>query len=177
MQKRVIFITGVLALGWQVCSAQVLTPGSGPANDQGQSRTNNDVAFVPRDSEASYGYKTGYTGFGLSLFNLTFPNPSWDVYGFRLNLGWGGYNRTCGFDTGTFSASRSVAGLQVNLFGNFSAGEADGLQIGLANVNRARTRGLQIGVVNVAGTLEGVQIGLLNFAKNTYRLPLLNVGW
>lgn len=71
----------------------------------------------------------------------------------------------------------TVNGAQITLLAN-SADEVNGVQIGLA-LNRAEqdVRGLQVGLVNLAGDLKGLQLGLLNINRAGWVFPLINVSW
>lgn len=159
-------------------AAQVLTPGTGVANDHGYGATRPaGVAYAPRTVEAGYGYDDGMTAIGFTFLAWSVPSRFWDATGLRLNLGWSAYRDTTGLDLGTFSASRSATGLFVNLCGNYCAEDAVGWQNGLVNVVDRRMCGLQIGLVNYADRLDGVQIGLLNFARSQWSFPILNVAW
>lgn len=53
------------------------------------------------------------------------------------------------------------AGVAANVIGNFSERDSEGLQIGL---------------VNSAGRLNGVQVGLLNNSRAQLSFPILNAG-
>ena len=95
----------------------------------------------------------------------------------QLNLGWGAYRDTAGFDFGVFSANRNADGLFINWCGTYATGDSHGWQNGLVNVVSHRMCGLQIGLVNYADRLDGVQIGLLNFARSQWFFPFINIGW
>jgi len=158
-------------------TAQFL-PGQGIANDHGQGPARNvGVAYVPRTVETDYGYDDGMTVIGFTFLPWAVPNHSWDVTGVRLNLGWGAYRDTAGFDFGVFSANRNADGLFINWCGTYATGDSYGWQNGLVNVVTHRMCGLQIGLVNYADRLDGVQIGLLNFARSQWFFPIINIGW
>ena len=65
--------------------------------------------------------------------------------------------------------SKGMSGTQAAGFANITKGDVDGLQIsGFLNVAK-RVKGVQIGIINIADTIEnGVAIGVLNFVKNGY---------
>ena len=77
----------------------------------------------------------------------------------------------------------STSGVQIAGFGNIAGGMADGVQIAgfsnisdrfngfqLAPVNVIGTgRGLQVGIVNIADSLDGVPFGIISWVKNGYR--------
>ncbi len=172
--------------------AQVLTPYSGVANDHGYGPTAPvNVAYAPRTVETGYGYGGGQTFLSVTILPWSAPGESWDVRGLRLNLGWGANREMYGIDAGLFGWSDVFAGIGVNVFGNYTEHDADGIQIGLINEVDGRMRGIQIGLVNscevqnslniglvnIAERLEGVQIGLLNFNRCGIDMPILNAGW
>lgn len=167
-----------LVCGTLVAYAQATwQPGQGVANDHAVGAHPHDVVFVPRGGGAPYGYRAYDTAIGLTFLPWSCPNFESCVKGFRLNLGWGSYAGTYGFDVGTFSNAGDFAGLAINWFGNLVETDAAGLQIGFVNVVGHRTAGLQIGLVNYTEHLDGVQIGLLNFATSQWTLPFINVAW
>lgn len=175
--KKLVMVA--MVMGTAVAAmAQVLTPQAGVANDHGYGKTRPaSVAYLPRTTETGYGYEDGMTAIGLTILPWAIPNSSWDVTGFRLNLGWGAYRDTAALDVGVFSTSRMAKALQINLFGNYATDSAWGWQNGLVNVVSRRMCGLQIGLVNYAERLDGVQIGLLNFARSQWFFPFVNIGW
>ncbi|MGN0852596.1 MAG: LA_2272 family surface repeat-containing protein [Kiritimatiellia bacterium] len=176
MMKRMAFVLAAAAS--MAAAAQVVTPSSAVANDHGTGGTRPvSVAYAPRTVESGYGYVDGMTVFGLTLLPWSLPNPSFDVTGVRLNLGWGGYRNGVGLDAGLFSAGQTAKALQINLLGNWTADFATGWQNGLVNVAGGHVCGVQIGLVNVADSLEGVQIGLLNFVRTRQFFPIVNLGW
>lgn len=172
-----LFSMMVLGTALTCGAQQVFTPGNGPANDQGQYHRAQDVSFIPRNSENGYGYRNGFIPVGFTFLPWVIPNHEYSMYGFRLNLGWAAYREMIGLDTGVFSLSGDAAGIQVNLFGNATAHDMQGLEIGLVNVAGRKEQGLQIGLVNYAQHLEGVQIGLINIAREQWTLPILNVAF
>lgn len=67
-----------------------------------------------------------------------------------------------------------VVGIQTSLISTVSE-ETTGLQFSLVNFS-VKVAGVQLGIVNVADD-ESLQIGLLNFIKNSpvFCLPIVNV--
>ena len=116
---------------------------------------------------------------GGTILPWSVPNEESNVYGFRLNLGWGSYASTYGLDVGAFSScTKNFGGIAVNLCGNVAGETMGGLQIGAVNVVRGRAYGLQIAFVNFAEDLHGVQIGGLNFNNSGLRcFPIINAGF
>ena len=152
-------------------------PGQGAANDHARGGNPRDVVFVQRGAGNPYGYRAYNTVIGFTLLPWSLPNDESSVTGLRLNLGWGRYAWTRGVDLGAFSYSGEFRGIAANVLGNRADGDALGLQVGLVNLAGRRAAGLQIGLVNHVERLEGVQIGLLNFATSQWTLPFINIGW
>lgn len=159
-----------------VCAQSQWQAGKGVSNDHADGRNAHDVTFVARDSLNGYGYRQYSMPAGLTVLPWSLPNFESSVYGIRLNLGWGRYAETYGLDAGIFSNSGEFGGIAANLIGNAVSGTCSGLQAGLVNVGREGVCGLQVGAVNFAGRLYGVQIGFLNFNRSGVVLPLINVG-
>ena len=177
MKKWTLLCAGIAAAALTAVAEPLLTPTTGVANDHGERGTSRDIQFVPRSTETGYGYRSYVTGLGFTVLPWSFPNYESSVYGLRTNLGWGYYRESVGLDSGLFSHAGSCSALQINVFGNLTDQDSDGLHIGLVNVVGKRQRGLQIGLVNYADYLQGVQIGLLNFTGRQCCLPLLNIAW
>ena len=158
--KKILMMAAMAAT--IAAAAQPLTPGTGVANDHtGNIGGATGVVYAPRTVETDYGYADGMTVVGFTFLPWAFPNSSWDVTGVRMNLGWGAYRDTAGFDFGVFSSNH----------------DSRSWQNGLVNVVTHRMCGLQIGLVNYADRLDGVQIGLLNFARSQWFFPIINIGW
>ena len=169
----ILCICGILA------AQQVsLQPGRGVANEgtiPGKADTR--INFTARDAENGYGY-SGYTvPIGLTILPWALPNQESYAKGLRLNFGWGSYKETTGLDLGLFSAGEEHTILGINAFGHYSKNNACGCEIGLVNVAGGIMSGLQLGLVNYAGTLYGVQIGLVNVARTQWCIPILNICW
>ena len=115
---------------------------------------------------------------GVSLLS-EIPNEESNIYGARLNLGWGAYANTYGLDVGAFSScTKDFGGIAANLCGNVAGGTMGGIQVGAVNVVRGSAYGLQIAFVNFAEDLHGVQIGGLNFNNSGLKcFPIINVGF
>ena len=177
MSKKCIFlvlcICGILA-----AQQNTLQPGQGLANEgtvPGKADTR--IAYNTRSSETGYGYR-GYTlPIGATFLPWAVPNSESYVNGLRLNFGWGAYKETIGLDLGLFSAGEQHAVLGINVFGHYSKDNAAGCEIGLVNVVGGEMDGLQIGLVNYADVLYGVQIGLINISRTQWCIPILNICW
>ncbi len=141
---------------------------------------------------------TGLAGEGEKPAQFAFFEP-WQVFdkdtsigGFRFNLIYGYNKNVTGLDFGTVNrASGNVTGIEigaVNIVGgnftgwqssiaNMTAGDFVGLQSGFFNSAERKMSGVQLGFYNVAGTLDGLQLGLLNFnnaGKPMKFLPIVN---
>ena len=152
--------------------------GKGVANDRANGRNDRDVTFVERGNGQAYGWRGWDMAIGGTFLPWAIPNYESNVYGLRINLGWGTYAKTCGIDAGAFSStSGDFGGIQANFCGNVVGQTAGGIQIGAVNVGRGRVYGLQIAFVNFAEDLHGVQIGGLNFNRSGITFPIINVGF
>ena len=168
----------VLSIVCVACAAAAqMRPGQGVANDHARGGNPRDVVFVERGGGNPYGYRSYDTVLGFTFLPWSFPNEESSVRGLRLNLGWGRYVETRGIDLGVFSNSGDFRGIGANLLGARTTRDARGIQVGLVNVTGRRAAGLQIGLVNHVNRLEGIQIGLLNFATSQWTLPLINIAW
>ena len=67
--------------------------------------------------------------------------------------------------------NRDLKGLQSGLV-NISQGEVTGVQWGLVNLAHGHVTGVQLGLVNYVNSIKGLQLGLLNIARNGY-LPAM----
>ena len=176
MKKIVISLTAAaLAMGVQAAKFEA---GKGIANDRATGQNDRDVTFVERGNGNAYGWRGWDMAIGGTILPWAIPNFESNVYGLRINLGWGTYANTYGLDAGAFSStSGDFGGIQANLCGNAVGGTAGGLQVGAVNVGRGRVYGLQIGFVNFAEDLHGVQIGGLNFNRSGITLPIINAAF
>lgn len=161
-----------------VASAEAqLRPGEGIANDHADGGNARDVVFVVRGGENAYGYRSYDTFVGFTFLPWAVPNSESTVRGVRFNFGWGRYAATYGLDTGAFSNSGDFCGVGTTFLANVVSRNATGVQIAGANIVGGTAKGLQIGFVNYAERLEGVQIGVINFAMSQWVLPIINVAW
>lgn len=108
--------------------------------------------------------------FGVAFFHpIQYPERGTSVEGIRLNAFYAVNQDLTGVDLGLIVPVNVVEGnfqgVQLGAV-NLNRRRSKGLQIGL--VNRARTvRGVQFGAVNMARTLDGLQIGLVNLKSRT----------
>lgn len=166
----------LIAIASSFVSLAQFAPGKGVANDHAGDGKSTDVVFVQRGGGNGYGYVSYDTAVGLTFFPWSLPNFESTVKGLRVNFGWGEHAGVYGIDTGLFAASKSFAGISATFLGAFTR-EARGLAVGLVNVTKGSTAGLQIGLVNSTDSLCGMQIGLLNFSWSQWSMPILNVAF
>lgn len=170
--------------------AMVLCMGVAPV----VSAQNTSVAGVP----VAVAQENGpYTPFMLSFTSpLEVPFRDFDVGGLRVNIIYGECQNFDGLDLGLAGRIKGHGnglqsnainiidgdglGLQGNWIVGFVKGEYDGLQVGAVNYadtmqglqigalyNGANyMQGLQIGLINTARTMIGVQIGLVNVVQD-----------
>ena len=79
--------------------------GRGIANDRATGAGPNDVTFVTRGNGNAYGWRGWDMAIGGTILPWSIPNEESNVYGLRINLGWGSYASTYGIDAGAFSSS------------------------------------------------------------------------
>ena len=160
-------------------NAARLEAGKGVANDRARGAGPTDVTFVTRGNGNAYGWRGWDMAVGATILPWTIPNNESNVYGLRLNFGWGAYAKTYGLDAGAFSSTtKDFGGIAANLVGNSVGGTMGGIQVGGVNVVRGKAYGLQIAFVNFAEDLHGVQIGGLNFNNSGCKcFPIINVGF
>ena len=168
----------VLSVAATLCAeAAGFQPGKGVANTPATGDKN--VTFVARGNGNQYGWRGWDMAIGATILPWSLPNNESNVYGLRLNLGWGKYANTYGLDAGAFSATDfNFGGIAANLVGNYVGSTMGGLQVGALNFVNGAVYGVQVGFVNFAEDLNGVQIGVLNYnASGVYCLPIINVGF
>jgi hypothetical protein len=111
-------------------------------------------------------------GFQASLSpDIAVEDPDTRINGVSLNI-WGENPQsalTLGFVNGSTGESKGVS---VGLF-NYAENYA-GFHWGFVNYTRGEFAGLQMGPVNIAGTLNGVQLGWVNIARE---LSGVQVSW
>lgn len=124
-----------------------------------------DIAIEPRTTQIN----------GLSL-NIWGENPQ---NGVAIGFVNGSTGQSAGFSWGLWNYAESYTGVQFGIVNstssdfvgwqdavvNYDAGNCTGLAWGVVNIAQ-NMRGLQLGGFNYAGTLNGVQIGLVNIAAN-----------
>jgi len=175
--RKLLFVCLMSACAFVAKAEATWKAGQGVANDHATGANARDIPFVARDANAGYGYRQFGLPIGVTVLPWSIPNFESFVYGVRFNFGWGRYAETYGIDWGTFSNSGEFGGIAANVFGNYVTGRAAGFQAGFVNLCEGDVYGLQIGAVNVAGRLKGVQIGFLNFNRSGITLPLINAGF
>ncbi len=127
----------------------------------------------------------------LSLFNPVQIVPeNQSVSGLRLSLIYGVNANMTGFDwglvtktTGTFSGvqwagvglvNRDFTGWQAN-FVSITDGSFKGLQMSGIYSYANHVNGVQFSLINSAGSMKGIQIGLLNFIKQGGFMPIFPI--
>lgn len=136
-----------------------------------------NVEFVARDASAGYGYRQYQLPIGFTFMPWSLPNFESSVYGLRLDLGWGSYAETYGIEGGLFCRSGDFGGIAAPLIANCTSHTAGGLLVAAVNYSKGDVYGVQIGAVNIAERLHGVQIGFLNFNGSGITLPIINAGF
>jgi len=100
-----------------------------------------------------YGVNSGMTGLDLGIWNETRSQP-------QVGLQWGIVGKSLG----------GFQGWQANTV-NISQNMFEGFQSGWVNHHSGKFSGLQLAIVNYAETMNGIQIGLLNFIKKGGFMP------
>lgn len=104
----------------------------------------------------------------LALFNpIQIFNENTSITGLRISLLYGKNATVSGLDWGLVNHTTSGVskGVQFGLVGLVEANYV-GWQDNGVNITEEKFEGLQLGIVNYAGTVSGVQIGLVNYASN-----------
>ena len=97
----------------------------------------------------------------------------------------GSADNSSGLSLGVLNYSESYAGVQW-AFANFTEGDCTGWQggpllgllVSVVNYTGGHMRGVQAGVINLAGTLSGLQLGLINYtrqAESGVQIGLVNL--
>ena len=108
----------------------------------------------------------GLIGLGFGPF-FQLSESDTDIYGLRINLGYGTNDNVWGLDIGTVNSSNFSAGLAIG--GWNKIGTAVGFQLGLIN-NVHSAYGFQFGGWNTSQEMTGFQIGGINDTQNTLGL-------
>ena len=178
LQKTLLSVCAAAGIA-SAASAAGFEAGQGVANDLATGANERDVTFIERGGNNSYGWRSYDIAIGVTVLPWSIPNEESSVYGLRFNFGWGAYMDMYGLDSGVFSdTTRNFGGFSATLFGNRVGGLVKGVQIGLVNIAQDSAYGLQIGAVNFAEDLHGVQIGVLNFNNTGLKcFPIMNIGF
>lgn len=100
---------------------------------------------------------------------------SLQAQGIQIALGYNYTGNTLiGIQTalGMNSVRGNLIGAQFALGVNSAGPYSRGLQAGMVNISHDHLLGGQIGLVNIAGTLQGIQVGLINIADDVTGIPL-----
>jgi hypothetical protein len=123
---------------------------------------------------------------GVALFSpLQYPTPEDSIKGIRVNAIYAVNQDLTGIDFGLFIPFNFVRGdlkgIQFGAIYNCVEGQSEGIQWGLVNTTKGDLTGAQLGFVNFvdgkatglqwgfynqAGSLEGIQLGLININKS-----------
>lgn len=115
-------------------------------------------------------------------FNYPAETDNSQVDGLKLGLPiCSGYGSVEGMELSIIcSATQNISGLQWSFIGANTCRELNGTQLGLLNVVSGKTEGGQIGIINIAKHVAGIQLGLINSAKHGLQLGMINInedGW
>lgn len=136
-----------------------------------------------------------YNAVGLDPISVTFYEQIHPLHlgevnthnGLQIAAGFNFNARINGIQlAGLCNAAHEVNGAQISLLYNISGSTVNGFQVGLIN-GAPDLRGLQVGVINFSlGSFKGLQLGLINISGGEYLahktgrsrvLPILNIGW
>ena len=116
---------------------------------------------------------------GLSILTppVQLPSPSHTVFGGMINLGYGQVDNLAFLDVGIVNNVTDTMSGLEVGLVNL-AGTCFGAQVGALNV-ASKTGALQLGVLNFTGDLHGLQLGVLNFSSSggAVVFPILNLGF
>ncbi len=139
--------------------------------------------------------EAGKSRFGqFAFFNPVQVFPEADsVRVIRFNMLYGVNANVSGLDIGTANVVKGkLSGIQLGLFNwvegdaeawqsalvNLTDGDFLGFQSGVFNRTKKQCKGAQLGFVNMAGSLHGLQLGILNInesgSKYKKYLPVVN---
>lgn len=118
-----------------------------------------------KDADRGNGDVRPWFPIGLSIIMppVQLPSPSHAVFGAMVNLGYGQVTDSALLDVGL------VNNVTRNMVG---------LEVGPVNM-AGSVFGVQVGVVNFADDLHGIQLGVLNFSSNggAVVFPIFNLGF
>jgi len=114
------------------------------------------------------GYTAGVNGLEVAgLFNINKKNVKYLQLAGVFNLAGG--NATGLQLAGAHNrALDTVRGVQISLFTNKAQAQLSGVQISALHNETRRLKGVQMGMVNVADTSQGISIGLINIIYNGF---------
>jgi hypothetical protein len=130
------------------------------------------------DQSTIYGVNDDVQGIDVGIVN----NANGSVHGFEL----GAVNQVDKYFGGwqfglSNSVKRDFKGFQLGLLANVASRSCEGFQAAvLFNDTEEEMHGLQLGIINHTGSLNGIQIGLLNFNDDTKYLgffPFINAAF
>ncbi|MFA6293525.1 MAG: hypothetical protein WC637_17195 [Victivallales bacterium] len=168
MKKLIVCLAAVLvSIGAMAETKLINVPETRPFN----------LSLTP--DVAIYGRNVTIEGMTLSIWG---ENPQ---ASFALGLVNGSASHSAGFSLGILNYAENYKGLQlglVNYTKQDSSGWGGGFFLGLVasavNYTGGVMEGLHTGVVNYAGRLKGVELGLVNYVDNAdsgFQIGLINV--
>jgi len=172
--KKMIFIAAAAALAVPVLAQEAEQQEAPAQQKKVEARAESDVwpAFF---AVCEFPAVPDVAGVRLTI---PFSTRQDSVTGLDLGL-WGRSTYFEGFQLNLIrnDVKGSASGFQVGLYNSVGSGELVGLQVGLWNEAFCSMRGIQIGLVNVAGEADGFQIGIVNRSETMsgYQLGLVNV--
>ena len=122
---------------------------------------------------------------GIQIAGLVNESSGRERVGIEASLiNWNDTESTGGLEAGAFNwnagdfagASFGVANIALGTRRDArfpSHGDASGIQAGLVNIGTGWVRGVQVGLVNMASTLTGLQIGSINICTSNGALPFM----
>jgi len=169
MKVHYLFILGCFLFCPVICQADGTTPF--------QVSLVNPIQLHPADISVDgfrwdiiYGVNDDFQGLDLGLGNRS----NGDCHGYELGLVNLVDQDFGGAQLGLFNeVGRHAKGLQAGLV-NITGLSYEGLQVSVFfNNTIEEMQGLQLGLINHAGSLDGIQVGLLNFNDDTKYLGFL----
>jgi hypothetical protein len=151
--KRAIICLGLLGL----------LGGATAAEQPFQASLTPDIALYPKTEPIA--------GLTLSIWG---ENPQ---HSLALGFVNGSSGKSGGASLGLFNYGEGYIGVQWS-FVNYDTGDFLGWQNGAVNFTKGRVTGLQSGCVNYAGTLSGLQLGIVNIAEkgdSAVQIGLVNI--
>lgn len=100
---------------------------------------------------------------GFTNLNMDTLEGGQFAAGFNFNKNGGRGIQVAGHSNVTLG---DFKGVQISTFANVATASVDGAQIGVFMNYAKKVKGVQIGIVNIADSVDGASIGLFNFVKH-----------